>query len=378
MQIARRLQTVKEYYFSRKLREVAQLRAEGHEVLNLAIGSPDLPPHPKVIQSLQEAAMEYQNGYQSYQGLPELRAAIAQFYQHKYQVSLDASSEVLPLMGSKEGITHISLAYLNQGDRVLVPELGYPTYQSVTEMVEAEVIKFPLIAEKGWEPDWTFFDQLEGKPKILWINYPHMPTGARGTMEWLAKFVQIAKQHDLLLVHDNPYSFILNDRALSILNVEGAKEVAIELNSISKTFNMAGWRVGWACGRKELLQPVLTIKSNMDSGMYYGIQRAAITALSLGEDWFDELNEVYRKRRAKVFQLLDALNCTYDTNQQGMFVWAKVHQGSGELLVDELLENHHIFVSPGKIFGQAGESYVRVSLCSDEAMFDQAIKRVQS
>lgn len=377
MQTAKRLEKVKEYYFSRKLKEIARLKSAGYDVLNLSIGSPDLPPHPSVIKSLQDAAISGPNGYQSYQGLPELRGAISDFYKSKYNVAFNPEEEVLPLMGSKEGITHVSLAYLNPQENVLVPELSYPTYQSVTEMVDANVIKYPLLPEKAWEPDWSFFDQLKGNPKVLWINYPHMPTGAKGELAWLEKFVTIAKHHKMLLVHDNPYSFILNEEPHSIFNIAGAKEVAVELNSLSKTFNMAGWRVGWVCGKAKLLQPVLSIRSNMDSGMYYGIQKAAITAMKLDDEWYQRVNDTYRKRRDKVFELLDLLRCKYDKKQQGMFVWAKVTSGTGESLVDELLQENHVFITPGNVFGEAGKEYVRVSLCSPKTIFEQAIDRIR-
>lgn len=379
MRTAKRLQTVKEYYFSQKLREIATLKAQGHDILNLAIGSPDLPPHPSVIDSLKTAASAAgNNGYQPYQGLPELRHAIADFYVTKYDVSLNARDEILPLMGSKEGITHISMAYLDAGDRVLVPELAYPTYQAVAEMAEAVTDRYPLSESTRWEPDWSYFDRIDPQTKILWINYPHMPTGTGGTKEWLEKFVNISKEKDLLLVHDNPYSFVLNDQPRSIFSIAGAKEVAIELNSLSKTFNMAGWRVGWACGSKSLLEPVLRIKSNMDSGMYAGIQHAAIKALQLPDQWYVDLNKEYASRREKVFEWLDHLGCNYDTAQQGMFVWAQVSGRSGDTLVDELLYDHHIFITPGKVFGEAGKNYIRVSLCSPVVKFEEAIKRVKS
>jgi LL-diaminopimelate aminotransferase len=377
MKTAKRLHQVEEYYFSHKLREIAQLRASGKNVLNLAIGSPDLPPHQTVIDALQSSAKhETSHGYQSYQGLPELRQAIAGFYQKKYHVSLDSSGEVLPLMGSKEGITHISLAFLNRGDKVLVPELAYPTYKAVADMVEAEVVAYPLLEENNWEPDWSFFETLDPGIRMIWINYPHMPTGAKGSLDWMERFVQIARHHDLLLVHDNPYSFILNDHPLSIFNVEGSREVALELNSMSKTFNMAGWRVGWVCGKRELIEPVLRIKSNMDSGMFLPVQKAAIQALSLDQAWHDQLNGEYGSRRKMVFDFLDRIDCSYDKTQQGMFVWAKVNVQSGATLVDELLYEHAIFITPGKIFGAAGENYVRVSLCSTEDVFRQAINRL--
>lgn len=378
MQTARRLDIVKEYYFSQKLREIAALEAQGHKVLNLAIGNPDLPPHSEVIGALTKSAHQDQvHGYQSYQGHPDLRKAIAGFYLKQYQVSLDPRDEILPMMGSKEGITHISLAFLNSKDKVLVPELGYPTYQSVSEMVEAEVIRYPLQSDINWEPRWDFFDQLDNGVKAIWVNYPHMPTGTAGSIEWLAKFVEIARRNDILLIHDNPYSFILNDRPTSIFNVPGAREIAIELNSLSKTFNMAGWRVGWACGRRELIEPVLRIKSNMDSGMFLPIQRAAIAALSLGQDWYDQLNVIYKQRRKKAFEFLEKLHCSFDTTQQGMFVWARVYQGTGEELVNRLLSDQHIFITPGVIFGQIGQHYVRLSLCNSEEKFDQAIEKLK-
>lgn len=377
MKTADRLHIVKEYYFSKKLREIEQLRMQGHHVLNLAIGSPDLPPHHKVIEELQNTAdLDTSHRYQSYQGIPELRGAISRFYQEKYQVEINPENEILPLLGSKEGITHISLAYLNPGDKVLVPELGYPTYQSVAEMVEAEAVRYPLLEEQGWEPDWTFFEQLDPKIRMIWINYPHMPTGTKGSLAWMERFVQVAREHKLLLVHDNPYSFILNDQPLSVFNVAGSSEVALELNSMSKTFNMAGWRVGWVCGSKEIIEPVLRIKSNMDSGMFKPVQMAAVKALSLDKEWYDRLNEIYTCRREKVFGFLDNIDCIYDKGQQGMFVWAKVKQGTGEELVDKLLHENYIFITPGIIFGSGGKDYVRVSLCSPEVLFSQAIDRL--
>ena len=281
-------------------------------------------------------------------------------------------------MGSKEGITHISLAYLNPGDKVLVPSLGYPTYQSVTEMVEAEVIRYPLLPENGWEPDWSFFEKIDPKVKMLWINYPHMPTGVRGNREWLKRFVKIAQDNDLLLVHDNPYSFILNSYPISIFSIDGAKEVALELNSLSKTFNMAGWRVGWVSGRKELIEPVLRIKSNMDSGMFRPVQEAAIVALSLDDSWYQQLNNTYFSRKAAVQDMLDLLECTYDIEQSGLFIWAKTTQETGWELVDGLLDEFRIFITPGGIFGSQGDNYVRVSLCSPTSIFEKAIERLKA
>ena len=299
MQTANRLKEVQEYYFSAKLREIRALEKEGKEVLNLGIGSPDLLPPNQVIEQLKMGSdLQGANQYQSYQGLPAFREAIADFSKNRLNIVLNPEEEILPLMGSKEGIAHISLAYLNKGDQVLIPELGYPTYTSVTKMVEAEPIYYPLIESDDWCPDWKFFDQLDySKIKLLYLNYPHMPTGARGSQEILAKFVDIAIKHKLLLIHDNPYSFILNDQPLSIFSVEGSKTCALELNSLSKSFNMSGWRVGWLSGASENIKNVLRIKSNLDSGMYQPIQRAAIVALQQDERWFEQLNHTYKIRR---------------------------------------------------------------------------------
>ena len=325
MQTANRLKEVQEYYFSAKLREIRALEKEGKEVLNLGIGSPDLLPPNQVIEQLKMGSdLQGANQYQSYQGLPAFREAIAEFSKNRLNIVLNPEEEILPLMGSKEGIAHISLAYLNKGDQVLIPELGYPTYTSVTKMVEAEPIYYPLVEQDDWCPDWKFFDQLDySKIKLLYLNYPHMPTGAKGSQEILEKFVEIAIKNKLLLIHDNPYSFILNDQPLSIFSVEGSKICALELNSLSKSFNMSGWRVGWLSGASENIKNVLRIKSNLDSGMYQPIQRAAIVALQQDERWFEQLNLTYRTRRNAVFRLLDKLNCTYRKAQSGLFVWAQ-------------------------------------------------------
>ena len=378
MQTANRLKEVQEYYFSAKLREIRALEKEGKEVLNLGIGSPDLLPPNQVIEQLKMGSdLQGANQYQSYQGLPAFREAIAEFSKRQLNIVLNPEDEILPLMGSKEGIAHISLAYLNKGDQVLIPELGYPTYTSVTKMVEAEPIYYPLVEQDDWCPDWKFFDQLDySKIKLLYLNYPHMPTGAKGSQEILEKFVEIAIKNKLLLIHDNPYSFILNDEPLSIFSVEGSKTCALELNSLSKSFNMSGWRVGWLSGASENIKNVLRIKSNLDSGMYQPIQRAAITALQQDEKWFEQLNRTYMARRECVFRLLDKLNCTYQKAQSGLFVWAQVPVMDVDVLIDDLLANKHIFITPGHIFGAKGRRYLRVSLCAPIEVFEQAILRL--
>ena len=378
MQTANRLKEVQEYYFSAKLREIRALEKEGKEVLNLGIGSPDLLPPNQVIEQLKMGSdLQGANQYQSYQGLPAFREAIAEFSKNRLNIVLNPEDEILPLMGSKEGIAHISLAYLNKGDQVLIPELGYPTYTSVTKMVEAEPIYYPLNESDDWCPDWKFFDQLDySKIKLIYLNYPHMPTGARGSQKILAKFVDIAIKHKLLLIHDNPYSFILNDQPLSIFSVEGSKTCALELNSLSKSFNMSGWRVGWLSGASENIKNVLRIKSNLDSGMYQPIQRAAILALQQDERWFEQLNHTYKIRRNCVFRLLDKLNCAYQKGQSGLFVWAQAPMMDVDVLIDDLLVNKHIFITPGHIFGAKGRRYLRVSLCAPAEIFEQAILRL--
>jgi len=379
MDTANRLAQVEEYYFSKKLREIAQLKAEGKPVLNLGIGSPDLAPPPEVVQELIKVADDDVHQYQPYRGIPELRNAIAGFYQQHYRVDLDTEDGILPLMGSKEGITHISLAYLNKGDQVLIPKLGYPTYTSVTKMVEAEPVYYPLLPDNNWEPDWAFFEQLDfSRIKIIWMNYPHMPTGTKGTDEVMKRFVKLAQKHQVLLVNDNPYSFILNNQPKSLLEIEGSAEVALELNSLSKTFNMAGWRIGWLAGNPELVKPVLQIKSNMDSGMFKPLQLAAVKALGLGADWYQSLNQEYEKRKVLATQVLDKLGCQYAPNQCGLFVWAKVPQNDVDELVDWLLYEKDLFITPGHIFGKKGRKYLRISLCVNETTYQEALRRLSS
>ncbi|MFC4096502.1 pyridoxal phosphate-dependent aminotransferase [Euzebyella saccharophila] len=376
---ANRLHTVEEYYFSKKLREVRGLMAQGKPIINMGIGSPDLAPSKEIIEAVQNAVWEDgAHQYQSYQGLPELREAMASFYKQRFQVTVESANEILPLMGSKEGIMHISMAFLNEGDAVLVPNPGYPTYTSVTKLVGAEVKYYGLTEEGGWFPDIRTLERMDlSKVKIMWVGYPHMPTGATASKAQYKELVDFAKKNDILIVNDNPYSFVLNDHPVSIMEVEGAKEVALELNSLSKTFNMAGWRVGMVLGNTEHINAVLKVKSNMDSGMFYGIQKGAIAALNSGQEWFDSLKEVYTKRRNLIFQLADKLNCTYDTNAVGMFVWAKLPADieSAEEFIDKVLYEKDIFITPGTIFGSNGEGYIRFSLCVTEEKIQEAISR---
>jgi len=374
-----RLSDVQEYYFSKKLREVAVLKSEGKPVINIAIGSPDLHPSAKVIEAIQ-SAVELPNAhqYQSYQGIPELREGMRDFYKNNYNVELNANTEILPLMGSKEGIMHISMAFLNKGDKVLIPNPGYPTYASVTKLVEAEPVLYNLTEANNWLPN---FDELEQedleKVKIMWINYPHMPTGAVASKKDFEQLIAFAKKHNILIVNDNPYSFILNKKPQSILDIEGAKEIAIELNSLSKTYNMAGWRVGMVVGDAEIIKTILQVKSNMDSGMFLGIQKGAVEALKLSTDWFESLNEIYLKRRKVVWQIFDALNCTYDKNIGGLFVWAKIPEEiTSEAITDKLLYEKDVFITPGTIFGSNGEGFIRASLCVTEEVLNVVLNRL--
>ena len=378
IQTAIRLNSVQEYYFSRKLREVHQLTAEGKLVINMGIGSPDLAPDIKVVEAMQKAMFDDKaHEYQSYQGLPELRKGMADFYRNHFNVDLDFNTEILPLMGSKEGIIHISLAFLNQGDEVLIPNPGYPTYASVTELVQAKAVYYDLTATTNWQPNFDALEKLDlSKVKLMWVSYPHMPTGANGTLELFQKLIAFGKKHNILIVNDNPYSFVLNGKPLSILQIEGSKEIAIELNSLSKTYNMAGWRVGMVLGNPTLIDAVLKVKSNVDSGMFYGIQKGAIEALKLGNDWFEKQNEIYTKRRNLIFKLAEKLNCVFDKNSVGLFVWAKLPVGIlSEEFIDKVLIEKHIFITPGTIFGSNGEGYIRFSLCVTEEKIQQAIER---
>lgn len=377
---ANRLQTVQEYYFSHKLREVQQLITAGKSIINLGIGSPDMAAAPEVIKALTNATiLPNATQYQSYQGTPELRNAISKFYQHQFKVTLNPINEILPLMGSKEGIMHISMAFLNPGDEVLIPNPGYPTYESVTKLVGAVPVFYELNDTNNWFPDLKNLSQHDlSKVKLIWVNYPHMPTGATVTHQQWKQLIDFAQQHQILVVNDNPYSFILNDFPNSILQVDGAHEVALELNSLSKTFNISGMRVGMVMGAAANIEAVLQVKSQMDSGMFLGIQHAAIAALQLEKSWFVNLNKIYKERRLLVWKLLDKLHCTYDKNTAGLFVWAKIPEGKdSEYFTDALLYQSGIFITPGKVFGSAGNNYIRVSLCASESDLNEVINRLK-
>ncbi len=381
IQPSARLNTVQEYYFSKKLAEIRQMQSEGKDVLNLGIGNPEGMPAAEVISTLRnEVEKPDVHGYQSYVGIPELKTAIADWNHWAYDIELDANTEVLPLIGSKEGITHISLAFLDEGDQVLVPDLAYPAYEAVAKMCKAEVIRFPLNDQNNYQPDWAYLEALDySKIKLLWLNYPNMPTGAFAQKDTFEKLVQLAHDRSFLICHDNPYSMILPaDKPVSLLSIDGAKEVAVELNSLSKSFNMAGWRVGWVAGREDYIKTILKVKSNVDSGMFKPMMLAAVKALEQRESWFDALNAQYKKRRTLVWQLLDTLGCTYTKDQQGLFVWAKVPSAyeNAQELVDKLLYEHHLFITPGFIFGEKGEQYVRISLCNKDEVLNEAINRI--
>ncbi len=377
---SKRLNTVEEYYFSKKLREVSKMISSGKPVINMGIGSPDLYPSKNVIDEIKNSLSD-QNAhkYQSYQGLPEFRKSISKFYQNYFQVDLNSENEVLPLMGSKEGIMHISLAFLNPGDEVLIPNPGYPTYFSVTNLVEAKPRFYDLNESNNWFPDLTELEKSDlSKVKLMWVNYPHMPTGASVDVNQYEELIEFAKRNSILIVNDNPYSFILNNDYLSILKVNGSKDVAMELNSLSKSFNMSGWRVGMLVGSDLNISRVLKVKSNMDSGMFYGIQKGAISALNLSDTWFENLNEVYSKRRELIWKIADKLNCSYDRNSKGLFVWAKLpgENPCAESFIENLLLEKNIFIAPGTIFGSNGEGYVRFSLCVDESKIVESLKRI--
>ena len=381
IQTAERLLSVNEYYFSQKLREIDLLNRNGKNIINLGIGSPDLPPHPAVIKVLQEeAAKENTHAYQSYKGSPILRNAVAAWYNIWYGVTVNADTEILPLIGSKEGIMHICMTYLNEGDEALVPNPGYPTYKTAVTLAGGNCINYDLTEEQNWLPDFEALEQKDlSKVKLWFVNYPHMPTGKLPTKAVFEKIIAFAKAHNILVVHDNPYSFILNETPMSIFRIDGGIEVAVELNSLSKSQNMAGWRVGILCGAKERIEEVLRFKSNMDSGMFLPVQLAAAKALSVGKDWYDDLNKIYGERKQKAFELLDLLNCVYDKTQAGMFVWAKIPEKfeDGYKLSDDILYNANVFMTPGGIFGSNGNGYIRVSLCASVQKFEEAIERIK-
>ena len=376
---AERLNSVKEYYFSSKLREVSLLKKSGKPIINLGIGSPDLLPSGSIVKSLLESLDEpTAHQYQSYQGIPELRKAISSFYNTHYNVKLNSDEQILPLIGSKEGIMHISMAFLNPGDQVLIPNPGYPTYASVSRLLETEPIFYSLSEVTNWQPDFKELESLDtSKIKIMWVNYPHMPTGSDFDVNTLQRLIRWAKENDILLVNDNPYSFILTDKPQSILSLTNAKEIAIELNSLSKSFNMAGWRVGMLCGKAETIQAVLKVKSNMDSGMFFGIQQGAIAALKMETSWFKNLNEIYRRRRNLVEKLASRLETKFDPTSKGLFVWARLPSGrlDSEAFIDKILNEKHVFITPGTIFGSQGEGYIRFSLCVSEQIIEEVLNR---
>ena len=379
---ASRLDAVQEYYFSRKLKEVARLNAEGQDIISLAIGSPDQPPSPQTIDKLCEVAHDPSaHGYQPTMGTMELRKAMADFYHRWYGVEVDAASEVQPLIGSKEGILHITLAFVNPGDEVLVPNPGYPTYTSLSKILGAKVVNYNLDEDNGWQPD---FEELEhrdlSRVKLMWTNYPNMPTGGDARMETYRKLVDFARRHDIVVVNDNPYSFILNEHPLSLLQVEGAKDCCIELNSMSKGYNMPGWRVGMCVSNPQFISWILKIKSNIDSGTFRGLQLAAAEALTTNtEEWHREYNiNVYRRRREIAERIMQALGCTYDDSQVGMFLWGKIADkyANAEQLTERVLHEARVFITPGFIFGSNGERYVRISLCAQDDKMQEALRRI--
>ncbi len=381
MNVSKRLQGVEEYYFSKKLREVEEMNKQGKNVLNLGIGSPDLPPHPEVIKELNERSLEPNlHGYQGYKGLPVLRNAMSEWYKKWYNVELNPNSEILPLMGSKEGIMHICMTYLDEGDIALVPNPGYPTYASNIKLTGAKALTYNLNEENSWLPDFAEIEKNDlSKVKLFFVNYTQMPTGKAASKELFEQIISFTKKHNILVVHDNPYSFILNDQPLSILSVVGAKDVAIELNSLSKSHNMAGWRIGMMLGNAQRIEEVLRFKSNMDSGMFAPLQYAAAKALTLGKEWHDQMNAVYHTRRTKVYELLDLLECSYDKTQTGLFIWAKIPDAYNDCyqIADDVLYQSNVFITPGGIFGSQGNRYIRISLCGNEQRFDESISRIK-
>ena len=383
IELAQRLQGVKPYYFVQKLEQVRQMLAEGKDVINFGIGSPDLAPSKAAKDAaIAQTASDLNHGYQAYAGIPELRTAMADFYNRTYGVELNPTTEVLPLMGSKEGILHLLLAFANPGDKVLVPNPGYPTYTSLSKLLGVEIEYYDLKEENGWYPDFEEIAKKDlSKVKLFWMNYPHMPTGTPAKKEIFEQAVAFAKKHKVLICHDNPYSLVLNQQApMSILSIEGAKEVAVELNSLSKSHNMAGWRVGMIVGDKDYISNVLRVKSNIDSGMYRGLQNAAIAALGADDAWHKERNEVYTERKTLIYQLLDKLDCSYTLDQEGLFVCAKPRnpEVSQDIpaFIDRLLEEKHIFITPGSIFGSNGEGFLRLSLCVSKNNIIKALDRV--
>ncbi len=381
IEAANRLNSVSEYYFSKKLKEIRQLNQNGHDIINLGIGSPDLPPDNIVIQTLQDSStLRNNHGYQSYTGLPELRAAISNYQKQHYNIQFNPENEILPLIGSKEGIMHISMAFLNPGDKVLVPNPGYPTYQSVSRLVSADLVTYNLNPE-NWMID---FDQLSRLPldevKLMWVNYPNMPTGQKGAIEQFEQLIQLAEKHRFLIVNDNPYGQLFEGDQLSIFNANESRKYCLELNSLSKSHNMAGWRLGWISGDSSYIETILKVKSNMDSGMFKPLQLAACEALKLDNNWFESLRKTYVKRRKLAFQILQALNCSFNELQGGMFVWGKAPESVSDVAkwLEELMMESKVFITPGFIFGSQGERSVRISLCSNEQTLETSLKRIKA
>jgi aspartate/methionine/tyrosine aminotransferase len=380
---ADRLSLVQEYYFSRKLKEVAQLNAEGRDIISLAIGSPDMPPSPQTIEKICEVAHNPNaHGYQPTMGTPELREAMADFYKRWYNVDLDPKTEILPLIGSKEGILHVTLAFVNPGDEVLVPNPGYPTYTSLSKILGAKIVNYNLREDNGWQPDFEELEKMDlSKVKLMWTNYPNMPTGGNARRETYERLVQFAKAHGIVVVNDNPYSFILNEHPMSLLQVPGAKDCCIEFNSMSKSHNMPGWRLGMCMANATFIQWIMKIKSNVDSGTFRGIQLAAAEALHNDAEWHHEANiETYSRRRKYAEQIMDVLGCTYDKNQVGMFLWGKIPEKYADVedLTEKVLHEARVFITPGFIFGSNGKRYIRISLCAKEDKIQQALDRIKN
>ena len=379
---ANRVGSVQEYYFSKKLKEVAEMNAAGKNVINLGVGSPDLPPSEQTIETLCEHARKAnEHGYQPYVGIPELRKGFADWYKTWYNVDLDPKTEIQPLIGSKEGILHISLAFLNPGDGVLVPNPGYPTYSSVSKLVEARLIPYELKEELGWQPDFEELEKMDlSNVKLMWTNYPNMPTGANASVELYEKLVAFGRKHGIIICNDNPYSFILNEHPLSILSIPGAKEICIEMNSMSKAHNMPGWRMAMLASNAQFVQWILKVKSNIDSGQFKPMQYAAVEALSAKKEWYDNMNRVYRSRRDLAGQIMRTLGCEYDENQVGMFHWGRIPDSaeSGEAIANKVLYEANVFLTPGFIFGSRGERYIRISLCCKNETLEEALKRIEN
>jgi len=381
IQTAKRIQNVEEYYFSKKLAEVRSLDSPELRVINLGIGSPDLAPSENTIEALIVSAKNPANhGYQNYKGIPQLREAIAGFYKKVYYVSLNTETEILPLMGSKEGIMHVCMAFVNEGDEVLIPDPGYPTYASVAKLTGAKIVTYQMKEELGWGIDVAALKKRDlSNVKIMWVNFPHMPTGRIASKDELKELVDLARANNFLIVNDNPYSLILNESPMSILSIEGADEVALELNSLSKSHNMAGWRIGWVAGKKEYIEAVLRVKSNMDSGMFLGLQHAAVEALKNGDDWFQKQNMIYKKRQQAAGKILEELSCAFSKKQSGLFMWAKAPKeiADVEKWIDKILYGTNVFITPGFIFGEAGRRFIRISLCATEEKLNEALERIK-